>query len=156
MIGRMYTVSFNGVSVTAAQDLFSVVAPSTAITVLHGLVLGQSSDAGDAEEELRRIRIRSGQTTAGSGGSAATAVPVREGDTGFGGTVRTNDTTIASAGTIVERHVDVWNVRSQYIWIPTPEMRLGFQPSRRWTVELVDAPADALTVSGTLYFASLG
>jgi hypothetical protein len=34
-------------------------------------------------------------------------------------------------------------------------MRLGFQPSTRWTVE-VTAPADSITMNGTLYFETEG
>lgn len=155
-MGRMYSATFTAVAVTAAQDLFEIVAPADAVVVLHSLYLGQSTELGDAAEEQLRVAIKSGQTTSGSGGSTVTPAPLALGDAAFGGTVEANNTTKASTGTIVTHHADSWNVRGPYQLIFTPETRKVLSPSARMTVELVAAPADSITLEGTVYFEEIG
>lgn len=151
-MGRMYTAQFNGVAVTAQQDFFELVAPAEAAVLVHGFVLGQTTEAGDAEEEFLSILVKSGQTTSGSGGTAPTPVPTDFNSAAAGATTEVNNTTKATAGTIVTHHADAWNVRSQYLWLPSPEMRFHLAPSRRFTVELATTPADSITMNGTIYF----
>lgn len=153
-MGRMYSAQFNGVAVTAQQDLFELNAPSTAGVVVHGVVLAQSTEVGDAAEEGLSILFKRGATTSGSGGTTPTAAQLYA-SAAYAGTVEVNNTTKATAGTIVTLHADVWNVRSQFIWIPTPEMRIVLAPSARFTVELATTPADSITMNGTIYFEAL-
>ncbi len=156
MLGRMYRATFSKVAVTAAQDLFEVVAPSDAAVIIHGFNFGQSSDVGDAAEELLNIAVKSGQTTSGSGGSTPTPVPNSLGDAAFGGTVEANNTTKASAGTIVTHDVREMNVRVGIDVIYAPEDRKVISPGTRATIELIDAPADSLTMSGALILEEVG
>lgn len=152
----IYTVQFNGVAVTAAQDLIALVAHASKQCVLIGFGIGQTSDVGDAAEELLRIRIRSGQTVAGSGGTAPTPVPTDGSGSAAGFTARVNDTTQANTGTIVEHYQHVWNVRMPLeIVLPEP-MQLIFGAGRRLTIELPGAPADSLTVSGYAVVQEIG
>lgn len=152
----MYSVSFVDVAVSAAQDLFEIAPADDKKVVIHGLVLGQDSDVGDAAEELLSIQIIRGHATSGSGGSAFTPVPLDADDPAAGAATEVNNTTIASTGTAVRLHADTFNVRAGYQWIPTPEMRpMCAQGGSRIVVRLDDAPADALTMSGTLYFEEL-
>lgn len=157
-MGLMYTAQFNGVSVAggAQQDLLEIVAPSDAVVVLHQLVLSQSSDVGDAAEEGLSILFKRGATTSGSGGTSVTPVPLETGSPAAGSTVEANNTSKASAGTIVTLHAENWNVRSPFVWLPPPECRIVLSPGQRMTVELGTNPADALTCSATLYFEELG
>ncbi|MGH7525933.1 MAG: hypothetical protein ACREMX_04450 [Gemmatimonadales bacterium] len=155
-MGRKYTAQFTGVAVTAQQDLFELNAPSDAVVVVHELHLSQSTEVGDAQEEGLSILLKSGQTTSGSGGSAPTAVPVEFGDAAFGGTVEVNNTTKASAGTIVTHHPWNWNVRMPFDKIWTPETRPILSPSRRATVELATTPADSITMSGSMTIEEIG
>lgn len=152
-MGRIYTAVFEEESVSAAQDLFEIVAPSDAIVKIHELVLGQSSDAGDSESEQLSVIIHRGSTS-GSGGGTPTARPMEAGDAAFGGTVETNNTTQSTEGNILWG--DAFNVLAglQKIW--TPETRPVISPSGRLIVELQTAPADALTMSGTLVFEEIG
>src|SRR5574343_189722 len=110
-MGRIYTVAFNNVAITAIQDLFEIVAPADAVVMIHDIHLSQNTDVGDAAEEVLRIELTSGHTTSGSGGSAPTAIPRNIGQAAFGGTVEVNNTTQASAGTIVTHYVWNWNIR---------------------------------------------
>jgi hypothetical protein len=100
-MGRLYTAQFNAVAVTAQQDFFEVVAPADAIVVIHEFGLSQVTEVGDAAEEMLSVLMKSGQTTSGSGGTTPTGIPIELGDAAFGGTVEANNTTKASAGTIV-------------------------------------------------------
>ena len=155
-MGRIYTAQFTDVAVSAIQDLFEIVAPADAIVVIHDLHLSQKSDVGDAAEEILNIQLTSGHTTSGSGGSAPTAIPVELGDAAFEGTVEANNTTQAVSGTIVTHYSWDWNIRGPFDKIWTPETRPILSPSRRACVELPAAPADAITMSGTITFEEIG
>jgi hypothetical protein len=152
----MYTAVFSGVAVTAQQDLFELVAPSDAIVVIHAIELSQSTEVGDAAEEGLSILLKSGSNTSGSGGTTPTPAPVQLGDAAFGGTCEANNTTKASAGTIVTHYAWNWNVRAEFVRIFTPEARPILTPSRRCTLELATTPADSVTMSGTLVFEEIG
>lgn len=155
-MGRRYTVQFQKVAATAAQDLFEIVAPADAIVAIHDISLSQSTELGDAAEEQLVLALKSGQTVSGSGGNAPTAVPIELGDAAFGGTTEVNNTTKANTGTIVTHHTWAWNIRGEFQKIFTPETRPILSPSRRATLELVDAPADSVTISGVMTFEEIG
>lgn len=155
-IGRTYTVQFNAVAVTAQQDLFEIVAPADAVVELLELHLSQVSEVGDAAEEGLALLLKSGQTTSGSGGSAPTPVPLSLGDAAFGGTVEVNNTTKASAGTIVTHKAWNWNIRIPFDVILTPEACKPLSPGARMTLELATTPADSITVSGYAVFKEIG
>lgn len=154
-MGRMYTATFANVSVTAQQDLISILCTAATPVKLHAFFLAQSSDAGDAQDEMLRVRIQRGMTTVGSGGGTMTPCDIQNSGTAAVSTARINDTTPASAGTITIVHEDAFNVRAGWVWMPTPEMRPVCVVSTRIAVGLVTTPADALTMSGTLYFEEL-
>jgi hypothetical protein len=153
----IYTAVFNQVAVTAQQDLFEITSPADAITIIHALELSQSTEIGDAQEEMLNIIIRRGNTTSGTGGTQAiTSQPVESGSSAYGGVIDINNTTKATAGTAQIIRVDNWNVRMPYLWMPTPEMRLIMGPSVRVAFELATTPTDSITMSGTLWFEELG
>lgn len=155
-MGLLYTAVFQAVAVTAAQDLLSLLTTAACPVKVHYFSCGQSTDVGDAAEENLRIRIQRGMTTVGSGGSAPAAVPVEAGNTMTAtATPRANDTTAASGGTIVQVWEEVWNVRTPYIWMPTPAMQVTVGVSTRLAFNLVAAPADSLTMSGTIVWEEL-
>jgi hypothetical protein len=154
--GRMYTASFKGVAVTAVQDLFEVLAATGKPVCIHGFSIAQSSDVGDAGEEILRLTTNRGvgSVTSGSGGTTATVVPLDVNDTAFGGTVECNNTTAMAvgSGTLTELEAHCMNVRVPYVFWYTPETRPIIAPGNRWTLELdTTAPADSLTMSGTIW-----
>jgi len=155
-MGRLYTVTFSAVAVSAAQDLFELTPADDKPIRLHGIAVGQISDSGDAQDEQLRWTIIRGHATSGSGGSAATPQPVNSSvDTAAGFTAETNNTTVASAGTGVTLHADAFNVRAglQYWW--PPECRPGASQGNTLLVVRITAPSDALTMDGTLYVEEL-
>ncbi len=153
----IYTVPFENVAVTAAQDLLAVVAHSTKQCVLLAYGLSQSTELGDAAEESVRVVIKSGQTTVGSGGSSVTPTPldpVGAGASGF--TARRNDTTAAVDGTIVNHYPHNWNIRGPLDCILPEQMQIIFGAGRRLTMTLEGAPADSVTMSGYLVIQEIG
>lgn len=152
-MGRMYTAVFEQVAVSAAQDLFELNAPADAVVKLRSCIITQSSDAGDSEAEMLPILIHRGSTS-GSGGSIPTARPVEAGDAAFGGTVEANNTTQSTEGD--QLHAESFNVQVGFHYIPMPEDRIVISPSGRVIVELQTAPADALTMDGTITFEEIG
>ena len=158
-MGRMYTAIFGGdtpIAITAVQDLFELVAPADAIVVIHEIHLHQTSDLSDAAEEILDLEFTFGYTTSGSGGAAPTASPHELGDAAFGGTVEVNNTTQATVGSPIIRRVAGWNIRVGYAYIPTPETRYVISPSARFVLELPNAPADSLDMSGSITFEEIG
>lgn len=153
----VYSAQFTGVAVTAAQDLFEVVAGSGKPVVILGWEIGQTTDVGDAAEEILSLVFKSGQSTSGSGGSSVTPVATDTGNTvAASATVEANNTTKASTGTIVTHWAGTWNIRVPGEKIFTQEQQIIIAASRRCTLELVGAPADSITVSGTIWFQEIG
>lgn len=155
-MGRVYTVQFTGVAVTAQQDLFEIVAAAGKNCRVLGLYLSQSTEVGDAQEEGLSILLKSGQTTSGTGGSAPTPVPLNVTDAAAGFTSEVNNTTKASVGTIVTHHADNWNVRAPFVLLWPEKMQIELTGGRRLTAELATTPADSITMSGTLYVEEYG
>lgn len=152
----MYTVEFENVAVTAAQDFFEISPGDDRPVRIAGLFLSQYSDLADAAEEILRVRIIRGHATSGSGGSAPTPRPLDERSAAAGFASEVNNTTIASAGTAVNLHSDAFNIRvGMGIWFP-PECRAkADQADGTIVVRLLAAPADSLSMSGTLYVEEL-
>lgn len=154
--GELSTISFSAVAVIAAQDFFTLVSSSTKALIVHGVFIGQHTEVGDAQDEFLQIRVRRGQTSSGSVGTAPTPVVLNPSAAAASYTARVNDTTIANGGTIVVLHSDSMTVRGGYqLWLP-PECRWVCPASSRLTVELVSTPADSITMDGTLYVEEVG
>lgn len=160
-MGRMYTATFKAIAVTAAQDFFEIAGPTDAVTVVHRWTLTQTTEVGDAAEEMLQITANRGvgTVTSGSGGATVTPQPIADGDPAYGGTVERNNTTIMAVGTgTLETDLEVyaWNIRVPYERIYTPEERPVISPGNRWTLELETTPADSVTISGTVVFEEIG
>jgi hypothetical protein len=156
MAGRVYSAQFSGVAVTAQQDFFEVNAPADAVVEILEIHLSQDTEVKDAEEEQLTLALKTGATTSGSGGSTPTAVARELGMPAFGGTVEANNTTKASAGTIVTHETHSWNVRGPFDRIFTPETTIIVSPSARFTFELTKTPGDSITMSGFVVFREIG
>jgi hypothetical protein len=152
----VYTVQFNGVAMTAQQDLFELVAASAKPLVILGFSISQATEVGDAAEEGLSILLKSGQTTSGSGGSTPTPVPNDSTMAAAGFTAEANNTTKASAGTIVTHGAWAWNVRAPLEVLFTQEQQLLMVASRRCTLELATTPADSITANATIWLQEIG
>ena len=155
-MARIYSAVFTDVAITAAQDLFSLLAGTNTPITIHEIFLSQKTEVGDAMEEGLVVNIKQGATVVGSGGSALTAIPRDVDDAAAAATGRINDTTPAGTGTIVTSHNYVWNVRVPLQILFTPELRPYVKGGRRIVVGLVTAPADSITASGVITWSEGG
>ncbi len=154
---RIYTVAFSAVAVTAAVDLFEISPADDKPCEVIGMFLGQSSDVGDAAAEILAYTVIRGHTTSGSGGTATTPRPLNRSDATVGFAAETCNTTAATAGTTHILHADTFHVASgEKLWLPEGcEWELS-QADTTLVVRLAAAPADSLTMSGTLYVREQG
>lgn len=150
MNGRTYAVTFNAVAVSAAQDLFEITPADDKPCEIVSLSIGQYSDAGDAAAELLSIQIIRGFTASGSGGSSATPTPMGPGSAAAGFSAEVNNTTVANTGTTTTLLSDAFNVQAGYNYIPPLDARPVVGQGNTTLVVRITAPADALTMNGTL------
>lgn len=150
-MGRMYSVSFTDVAVTADQDFFQIEAKGGPV-IIHYVEIGQNSDVGDSAAESLTIII---QKITDDITDAATDVPIDSGTNVSLADIVVNDTTPLTTGAVT-LHASVWNIAMPWIYMPTPEMRPVIEVDNALTVTLVADPADSLTVSGTMYFEEIG
>lgn len=158
MTGRVYSSVFDGVTVTAVQDLFELILGATVCVELLSVHLSQETEVADAEEEMLTIAIQghSGAITTGSGGSTPAVVPTHLGDAASATVVEANNTTEISGGTTVTHAIHNWNIRVplDLIWIP--ETRIWIAPTDALTVTLLTTPGDTMDIGGTIYFREVG
>jgi len=153
-----YAVTFDEVAVSAQQDLFDIAPAANRPIIIHEIVITQSSDVSEAQEEWLHLRFVRGFATVGSGGTTMTPVPLSVVDSATGATCRINDTSkaVVGAGTTEVLRSDNFMIRSGYYYLPTPESRIIVTAtSTRFVVQLNTTPTDALTMSGTLIFEEL-
>lgn len=147
MTGRQYRAVFKAVAVTAAQDLFELVAAAGKTVEILGWGFHQTSDVGDAAEEILSIVVQRGATASGSGGGSVTPTPQSVTDAAFGGTCERNNTSQAASGTIVDVDTRPFNVRIGVDVAYQPEERPVLTGGERMVWSMA-APADSLTMSG--------
>jgi len=149
-MGRMYTVSFEDVAVSAAQDLWQIEAV-TVPAIIHQISVSQSSDFGDAAAENLIIKMR--RVT-----DALTNVTAEQqldtGDNAALADLNVNDTTQFVTG-VATIWAEAWNIALPFIWMPPPEQRIVVKVDDV-VVVTIEAPADALTMHGTMVFEEVG
>lgn len=154
-MGMMYVAPFQGVSISAAQDVFEISAPADAVVIVHRCeITDETSET--SEQGVIKINRGSSGTTSGSGGSSVTPAPLETGMAAAGSTVERNNTTAMTGGTITHKGGAGFNWLNGYLYAPTPEERLVISPSERLTFNLVNAPGAARTCSGYVIFEEIG
>jgi hypothetical protein len=157
-MGRIYEIPIvPTASPAAAFDAFEVLAASGKPFVLHEIVLGQSSDYGDAAAEGLSIQIKraTGSYTSGSGGSSVT--PTKDtNEASAGPTAEVMNTTQAAAGSgaLTTLRCEAFNIQSGYQYLPPPEHRKTFLATEALVIS-ISAPADAVTVAGSVVIEEL-
>ena len=155
-MGMVYSAVFQGVAVSAAQDFFELNVAAGRTIKLLAVIIGQSTEEGDAASEMLRIDFVVDHSTSGSGGSAPTPRAWDRSNTVAAATgVEVNNTTQATGGTPLQLYADAWNVQAGFQWIATPEMQIKLAGGSRFVVASPDAPADAITMSGTIVWEEL-
>lgn len=156
---RTYSVDIPATAFTAAVDLLEINPATNQMLKLLEIRLWQTTELGDAQDEVLPITLVTGFTTSGSGGSSATPVPDEVGDV-FGGTCEVMNTTQANTGTTVSRLLGGFKViGGEWIWLPVP---LTDSPAGIWipyntrAVIRTTAPADSVTIAGRVKFGTVG
>ena len=146
-MGRIYTVNLSPTAITVAADLVELTPAANMPLLVHGFKVWQTTDTGDAAEELITLSWVRGHTTSGSGGSAATPVPKDHHDAAASATAEAGNTTAASVGTTTVVYSTGWNVRSPLEVVFTPEQRVRADAGNTTLVlRMGAAPADSLTI----------
>ena len=157
-MGRLYTIRWDAATaITVVIDVFEIGAADDLPVYVHELKLWQTTDLGDAAEEIIGISIIRGFTTSGSGGGTPTVGKRYATDTAQAFTAECRNTTVATTGTGVYIASDAWNVRMPYIWTPTPENRpFVSQKDGLLLVRLDAAPADSITMNASMIVEEIG
>jgi len=148
-MGRMYSVEFSEVAVTAQQDLFQIEAIGVP-AIIHSIYISQSSDVGDATAAMISLRIHRVTDT------VTDDLPARQldpGDATQNANVAINETTELVTG-IEVIHSEVWNIALPWVFMPPPEMRIIVEVANTVVVNM--NTTDTLTMSGTIYFEEVG
>ena len=155
--GRIYRIPLVRTVVSVALDLAEITPPGTQVVWVQEIELNQSTEVGDAQEEMLQLAWRVGNTTTGTGGNQAVVItPQFPGDPTWTGVVDTFNTTKASGGTPVSNPIWDWPIRMRFEKIFSPDIMLFIGPSQRACLELVVAPADPTTIGGTITIEVLG
>lgn len=138
-------------AITTTADLFHVTVATDAAVTLVAMELYNTTDLGDAQEEVLSIALVRA-VTGGSGGTALTEVNYSNADAGsVTAAVVGLNTTVSTAGTVLA-HMG-WNVRVPFFWCPIPELRPSLDASDDPVVfRLLAAPTDSITIGGTIYW----
>lgn len=148
-----YAAVLDAVAFTTATDVFECTPAADRAMLILGMKLCQTTDLQDAAEEVLRIGVYT-DVTAGSTGTAITEVPYsnESGSAANTAAVVTNRGTPSSGGTLID--VIGWNIRVPLEWYPPPYMPVKFSNIAAEgpvsSFRLMSAPADSVTVSGSL------
>ena len=159
----VFSAAFSAVAVSAAQDLFEVVAPADSRVRLLEIDIAQFSDFGDAQAEILSLTIHRGHTVSGSGGSSVTPANVNPYSRTAGTVVEANNTTVATTSGVL-LWATGWHVQAGFLWSPLENAPPGVLPFRRHIilkpsqrlVIRVTAPNDAITTNGSVLFEEIG
>lgn len=159
-MSRIYPVPFNGTITTSGTntDIWSFAPAANKPIKLRGFTLGQTTEFGDAAEEIVRVTVlRLPATfTVGSGGNSVTAVASigSSVDTVWGMTARTNDTTVATSSGTTQTLDDMsWNLRNTPYerWYPDAQFSPGAFNAQGLIVRCESTVTDDITFSGVAF-----
>lgn len=138
-------------AVTTTVDLFHLTATADSPITLAGMELYSTTETGDANEKVLSIQLVRG-VTGGTGGTGLTEVNYMDGGATAPTTVVLGlNTTVSTAGSVLAAFG--WNVRIPFIWWPIPEFRPIIDSTQDPVVfRLTAAPADSVTLAGTVYW----
>lgn len=156
-MGRVYTITLAATAFTVAADLVEITPADDIPVLIHGFRAWQTTELGDAMEEIIGLSWVRGNTTSGSGGNTSVAsVPKNHRDAAASATVETANTTPASAGTAVTVYSTGWNVRAPLEVVFTPEQRIrADQGNTTLVLRMLAAPADSITIGCSVDYEEL-
>ena len=159
-IPRVYTVEFAASAQAGAIDWFELTTGASGMCALLGIDISQTTEVGDAQEEMIDwyIKRATGSYTSGSGGNTGVArVTLNPNDTAATFTAETLNTTriAVGTGTLTSVHNSAFNVRQGLYQFWTPETAIRWGASSALAIGMTGAPADSVTWVGTVYVGEL-
>jgi hypothetical protein len=147
-MSRIYTVSFENISVSAVQDLLEITpADDKPIRLKSLLVTVRDSETN--EQFTSTIKRASGAYTSGSGGGSPTIAKASSIDGTVGFAAERNNTTRATGGTIENLHVEGWPSQGGLNVTPLPGCEFTATHGEALIVGLENAPAGATGFNAT-------
>lgn len=143
---NFFSASQDAQAVSTAVDLFHFTIADDKPMKLWSLEMAQTTDLGDAAEEVLRLGFYTG-VSGGGGGSALTEAALSDAHGASISTAVVGQGTASTGGTL--RKVFFWNIRQAGpVWIATPEtvLRVG-QGGSASAIRFLAAPADSITLS---------
>lgn len=150
---KIYSVVTGFRAVTTAEDLVELTAASTRSIRIHEVIIGQSSDYGDAEAEGLEVTLLRyiGAFTSGNGTSVTPSLYGSDDLPAADATAERNAGTLATGGTAQTLMEDVMNIQAGFHFLATPELRINVAPTDAFVVR-ISAPTDSLTMCCTVIF----
>jgi hypothetical protein len=149
MTGRVYEIPFSNVTISAAQDIFSVQSTANMAFIIKEIILNQVT-AVTIEGWRMTLKRFSGGYSIGSAGTSVTPVKHNFNDAAATVTARANDTTQTSGGTSVIIRADGFNLVNGYQYLAIPEDEINIAPSQAFVLSLDSTPAAGRVVNGTM------
>ena len=158
LFGREYVCTFENVAVTAAQDFFEINPADDKPIAIAGVTLSQTTDFGDAAEEGLRVSLcRLTATVTSGNGTAFTPFPLSTTDAAAGFAAEVNGTTLATtSGSLQILQPLNWNVRVPLEFFWPPDLRPQAKQGEAIVFRLSGAPADSITVAGSIHVVEYG
>jgi hypothetical protein len=154
---RRYVVTFENVSISAAQDLFQIKGAAGKILRIIGVKLGSCGDTTlqTAQGIETRARYLPVTVTDGSGGSTPTPAKLDPGDAAASFTALANNTSKATTnGTAITVHEGAFhNFQGEDYTFPDPPI-VG--PSESFVYELLSTVSGTCHMSGKVIVEELG
>ena len=151
--GRVYTVGFNNVTLSAVQDVLAIYAGASMAFEVHFVKLGQVTQTTIGGARLR-LRHLPATVTTGSGGTSQVLAAALPNDASATVTARANDTTQATTSGTAKDMPDVWDLPFGYLWMPPEADRIVIKPSEAFVVSL-DTALSSVIANGHMAIAEL-
>lgn len=141
-MGRIYTVSFDAVTISAVMDLFELTAADDKPITIRKMVI--TPDSSETNQQLKiKLRRFSGAFTSGSGGSTPTAIPVNSHDAAAGFSSETVNTTQATGGTSVLLQSESFPSQGGFEYLPDTVERPTFYQGEAFVASIEESPGAA-------------
>lgn len=155
--GRTYTLHWDAPTAeTVSIDVFEIDPAADKAVFIKDLRIWQTTDLGDANEEVLTVSIQRGFTTSGSGGAAPTSDQRMASDTAPAFTAECRNTTLATTGTPDILFRDGWMIRQPF---DPRNLQVAeepiFSPNAIVVVRL-SAPADSITLDAYCVVEEIG
>lgn len=147
MNGRVYMASASALAVVDGGDFFQLRNTTARSVLIHAVHVSQTSDLSITAMQFVNIRR-------GVGGLAGTGLDEWENDVSgvaAGATAFSLPTT--DVGTADWDAFFGWNILQEFVWLPTPEMRLKLKASDHLGIAII---SDTLTVNVTVFWEESG